>query len=192
MTSEKLYTSEEVAALFGLTENGLYQYRKRFNLGTLKKIQSGRGCPKGNVFYTESDIAFMRERVGKKGKKGKESKYTAGTIIGTWRLLERIRKVEENCFAYLAECVKCGFKKELSSSAVSDIATGKHKNKCKECARLVKEQEAQWIKEMAKLRGRGRCSGRTYENSPERLAEIKEKYKNGVTAAILAEWLGNK
>ena len=187
----KLYTSEEVAALFGLTENGLYQYRKRFNLGTLKKIQSGRGCPKGNVFYTESDIAFMRERVGKKGKKGKESKYTAGIIIGTWRLLERIRKVEENRFAYLAECVKCGFKRELSSSAVSDIATGKHKNKCKECARLVKEQEAQWRKEMGKLRGRSRCSGRTYTNSPERLAEIKEKYKNGVTADILAEWLGN-
>lgn len=147
---------------------------------------------KGNVFYTESDIAFMRERVGKKGKKGKESKYTAGTIIGTYRILERIRKVEENRFAYLAECVKCGFKRELSSSAVSDIATGKHKNKCKECARLVKEQEAQWIKEMTKLHGRSRCSGRTYENSPERLAEIKEKYKNGVTADILAEWLGNK
>lgn len=123
MTSEKLYTSEEVAALFGLTENGLYQYRKRFNLGTLKKIQSGRGCPKGNVFYTESDIAFMRERVGKKGKKGKESKYTAGTIIGTWRLLERIRK-EENRIAYLVECVKCGFKKELSISVVSNIETG--------------------------------------------------------------------
>ena len=61
MTS-KLYTSEEVAALFGLTENGLYQYRKRFNLGILKKIQSGRGCPKGNVFYTESDIAFIRSK----------------------------------------------------------------------------------------------------------------------------------
>jgi hypothetical protein len=188
MTSEKLYTSEEVAALFGLTENGLYQYRKRFNLGILKKIQSGRGCPKGNVFYTESDIAFMRSLKGK----GKESKYTAGTIIGTWRILERIKKAEENRFAYLAECVKCGFKRELSSSAVSDIATGKLKNKCKECARLVKEQEAQWIKEMGKLHGRARCSGRTYENSPERLAEIKEKYKNGVTADILAEWLGGK
>lgn len=191
MTSEKLYTSEEVAALFGLTENGLYQYRKRFNLGILKKIQSGRGCPKGNVFYTESDIAFMRS-LKEKSRKGKESKYTAGTIIGTYRLLERIRKAGENRFAYLVECVKCGFKKELSSSAVSDIATGKHKNKCKECARLVKEQEAQWIKEMGKLHGRRRCSGRTYENSPERLAEIKEKYKNGVTADILAEWLGNK
>ena len=189
----KLYTSEEVAALFGLTENGLYQYRKRFNLGTLKKIQSGRGCPKGNVFYTESDIAFIRSKKEKpKERKGREPKYSIGEIIGTYRLLERIRKAGENRTAYLAECVKCGFKRELSSSAVSDIATGKHKNKCKECARLVKEQEAQWIKEMGKLRGRGRCSGRTYENSPERLAEIKEKYKNGVTAAILAEWLVNK
>ena len=190
MTGEKLYTSEEVAALFGLTENGLYQYRKRFNLGTLKKIQSGRGAPKGNVFYTESDIAFIRSK--KEKPKGREPKYSIGEIIGTWRLLERIIKAGENRTTYLVECVKCGFKKELASSAVSDIATGKHKNKCKKCARLVKEQEAQWIKEMGKLRGRSRCSGRTYENSPERLAEIKEKYKNGVTADILAEWLGNK
>lgn len=188
MTSEKLYTSEEVAALFGLKESGLYQYRKRFNLGTLKKIQSGRGAPRGNVFYTESDIAFIRSK--KETPKGREPKYSIGEIVGTWRLLERITKA--NCTAYFVECVKCGFKRELASSAVSDIATGKHKNKCKECARLVKEQEAQWIKEMGKLRGRSRCSGRTYENSPERLAEIKEKYKNGVTADILAEWLGNK
>lgn len=100
MTSEKLYTSEEVAALFGLTENGLYQYRKRFNLGTLKKIQGGRGCPKGKVFYTESDIAFIRSLKGK----GKESKYTAGTVIGTYRLLERIRKAGENRTAYLISC----------------------------------------------------------------------------------------
>ena len=131
MTSEKLYTSEEVAALFGLTENGLYQYRKRFNLGILKKIQSGRGCPKGNVFYTESDIAFIRSKKEKpKERKGREPKYSIGAIIGTWRLLERSRKAEENRTAYLAECVKCGFKKELASSEVSDIATGKHKNKC--------------------------------------------------------------
>lgn len=190
MISEKLYTSEEVAALFGLTENGLYQYRKRFNLGTLKKIQSGRGAPKGKVFYTESDIAFIRSKKEKpKERKSREPKYSIGEIIGTWRLLERITKA--NCTAYLVECVKCEFKRELASSSVSDIATGKRKNKCKECARLVKEQEAQWIKEMAKLHGRGRCSGRTYENSPERLAEIKEKYKNGVTADILAEWLGH-
>ena len=187
----KLYTSEEVAALFGLTENGLYQYRKRFNLGILKKIQSGRGAPKGKVFYTESDIAFIRSKKEKpKERKGREPKYSIGEIVGTWRLLERIRKAGENRFAYLAECVKCGFKKELASSEVSDIATGRHKNKCKECARLVKEQEAQWRKEMGKLHGRARCSGRTYENSPERLAEIKEKYKNGVTSEILAEWLG--
>ena len=190
MTS-KLYTSEEAAALLGLTENGLYQYRKRFNLGILKKIQSGRGCPKGKIFYSESDIAFIRSKKEKpKEKESRGLKYSIGEIIGTWRLLERITKA--NCTAYFAECVKCGFKRELSSSAVSDIATGKHKNKCKECARLVKEQEAQWIKEMAKLHGWGRCSGRTYENSPERLAEIKEKYKNGVTADILAEWLGSK
>ena len=30
-----------------------------------------------------------------------------------------------------------------------------------------------------------RFSGRRYENTPERLAEIKEKYKNGVTKEML-------
>ena len=183
--TEGIYSVEEAAELLGLTTSGVSLYHRRYkNIGIVKKI---KGCPKGRLYFSESDITFMRERVGKKGK---ESKYTAGEIVGTWRLLERSRKAGGNRIAYLVECVKCGFKKELASSEVSDIATGKHKNKCKECARLVKEQEAQWIKEMGKLHGRSRCSGRTYENSPERLAEIKEKYKNGVTSEILAEWLG--
>lgn len=160
MTSEKLYTSEEVSALFGLKESGVYQYHKRFNLGTLKKIE--------------------RENIGRK--------YSIGEIIGTWRLLER--KAGENRTMYLVECVKCGFKREFASSQFSNIAAGKCKNKCKECARLVKEQEAQWIKEMAKLHGRGRCSGQTYKNSPERIAEIKAKYANGVPAGEIEKWLG--
>ena len=35
-----------------------------------------------------------------------------------------------------------------------------------------------------------RASRKKYENSEERLKEIKEKYKNGVTKEILSEWLG--
>lgn len=35
-----------------------------------------------------------------------------------------------------------------------------------------------------------RYSGKKYDVSLERLAKIKEKYKNGVTKAILTEWLG--
>jgi hypothetical protein len=34
-----------------------------------------------------------------------------------------------------------------------------------------------------------RYSGRKYENTKERLQEIKEKYKNGVTEEILQEFI---
>lgn len=35
-----------------------------------------------------------------------------------------------------------------------------------------------------------RASGKHYENSEEKLEQIKEKYKNGVTKEILSEWIG--
>ena len=35
-----------------------------------------------------------------------------------------------------------------------------------------------------------RLSRQHYENSEERLKQIKEKYKNGVTKEILNEWIG--
>ena len=34
---------------------------------------------------------------------------------------------------------------------------------------------------------KGRYSGQNYENPPERIAEIKEKYKNGITLQMLEE-----
>lgn len=34
-----------------------------------------------------------------------------------------------------------------------------------------------------------RYSGKTYENSPEKLQAIKEKYKNGVTKEILDDFV---
>lgn len=39
------------------------------------------------------------------------------------------------------------------------------------------------------LRKKGRFSGGDYENPPERLAFIKEKYRHGVTDEILSEML---
>lgn len=35
-----------------------------------------------------------------------------------------------------------------------------------------------------------RHSGLVYENSAEKIEALKQKYKNGVTKEILAEWLG--
>lgn len=37
----------------------------------------------------------------------------------------------------------------------------------------------------------GRFSGLDYENSKERLDEIKEKYKNGVTDKMVEDWINS-
>ena len=36
-----------------------------------------------------------------------------------------------------------------------------------------------------------RASGRVYENDEKKMAEIKAKYKNGVTKEIINEWINN-
>lgn len=36
-----------------------------------------------------------------------------------------------------------------------------------------------------------RASGRVYENDEKKMAEIKVKYKNGVTKEIINEWINN-
>ena len=51
-----------------------------------------------------------------------------------------------------------------------------------ELERLKESQEKNHRKEVY-----GRFSGKKYENSPERLAEIREKYKNGITPEIMKE-----
>jgi len=62
--TEDIYSVEEAAELLGLTTSGVSLYHKRYkNIGIVKKI---KGCPKGRLYFSESDIAFMRERVGKK------------------------------------------------------------------------------------------------------------------------------
>ncbi len=112
-------------------------------------------------------------------------KYKAGMVISNWRIIRPYEKKG----TYFVECVECGFQRPMDSARFPHIIRGKQKAKCKECSRREKEKEAEWRKEMH-THGRLRCSGQKYENSPERLAEIKEKYKNGVTAEILSEWLG--
>jgi len=44
----------------------------------------------------------------------------------------------------------------------------------------------------AKTHSNKRFSGRKYKNSPEKLAAIKEKYKNGVSKEFINEMLGIK
>lgn len=46
-----------------------------------------------------------------------------------------------------------------------------------------------YIRVYAKTHSNKRFSGRKYENSPEKLAAIKEKYKNGVSKSIIEEML---
>lgn len=36
---------------------------------------------------------------------------------------------------------------------------------------------------------KGRASGRSYENTPEKIRAIKEKYKNGVPAGEVERWI---
>lgn len=54
---------------------------------------------------------------------------------------------------------------------------------------LTKDQYIYRIRKglIARKNNNGRFSGLNYRNSPERLNEIKEKYRNGVTADILKE-----
>lgn len=54
---------------------------------------------------------------------------------------------------------------------------------------LTKDQYIYRIRKglIARKNNNGRFYGLNYRNSPERLNEIKEKYRNGVTADILKE-----
>lgn len=54
-----------------------------------------------------------------------------------------------------------------------------------------KKVQINYCNKSARLRDYNlRASRKNYENSEERLKEIKEKYKNGVTKEILSEWIG--
>ena len=53
-----------------------------------------------------------------------------------------------------------------------------------------KKLQTNYYNKSARLRDYNlRASRKHYENSEERLKEIKEKYKNGVTQEIIEEWL---
>ena len=54
-----------------------------------------------------------------------------------------------------------------------------------------KKLQTNCLNKSARLRNYNlRASRKHYENSEERLKEIKEKYRNGVTQEIMEEWLG--
>lgn len=54
-----------------------------------------------------------------------------------------------------------------------------------------KKNQTNYCSKSARIRDYNlRASKKHYENSEQRLKEIKEKYKNGVTKEILSEWLG--
>ena len=50
-------------------------------------------------------------------------------------------------------------------------------------------QQYQALYLSAKNHQNKRASGRKYQNTPEKLQRIKDKYKSGVTPEILKEWL---
>lgn len=56
---------------------------------------------------------------------------------------------------------------------------------CEQCFMVAKRiRHRKWYnknKKSKKTRFKGRFSGKVYENSPEKLQSIKEKYKNGIT-----------
>lgn len=54
-----------------------------------------------------------------------------------------------------------------------------------------KKVQASYCNKSARIRDYNlRASRQHHENSEERLKELKEKYKNGVTKEILSEWIG--
>lgn len=111
-------------------------------------------------------------------------KWQAGMIVRNWYLVK-----QADTKKYIVRCTECGFTRVMYKTLFPAIINGKKIIACKECRRLKNKQEAQWKKEMGRV-GRNRASGLFYKNSPERLAEIKAKYANGVTMDILTEWLG--
>ena len=65
---ERLYTLDEAAEMLHLSKVSLQLYRKRYGIGCIKPAHR---IPKGKIHFSESDIAFIRSKLGKKGRKPK-------------------------------------------------------------------------------------------------------------------------
>ena len=58
------------------------------------------------------------------------------------------------------------------------------------CSKEYKKVQSNYCNKSARIRDYNlRASGKHYENSEEKLEQIKEKYKNGVTMDILEEFV---
>lgn len=187
MVSEKLYSVKEVAEILGLTENNIKQYRWRHGIGVIQN---------GKLYFSDSDIAFIRARVGR-GRKPKEPKEKEKTeyekfieaypcrLLNSKELMQVMGNLSQVAIdlleVYAVENVpqKCGSgKKRKLLWRETDIAT------MQEALKVVLTGRG------GKGRSKNRASGGNYKNKPERLAEIKAKYANGVPAGEIEKWLG--
>lgn len=70
------------------------------------------------------------------------------------------------------------------------FAKSNKKKYCEECSHALQRSCITTLSRIYNKSKQRRVSGKKYENSPERLEEIKNKYKNGVTIQILEEFIG--
>lgn len=90
--------------------------------------------------------------------------YIVGEVRGNFKILKLLDKKR-----LLVECPICKIQKEIHAANLYNVCS---------CYDIHKPK--------------GRASGNVYENPPEKLESIKEKYKNGITKEILEEWLNAK
>ena len=62
---------------------------------------------------------------------------------------------------------------------------------CPDCKIIQKRETARkWKRKKYKCNTyHGRFSNTIYENSPEKIAMLKEKYKNGVSEKMISDWI---
>ncbi len=185
---ERLYTAVEVADILKTTRNNVLMYRKRYGIGCIKHVP---GISRGKIHFSESDIDFIRSKLGKKGRKSKPKESTEYEKFIASFPCRLLTAKELSAVMGISETRVTDF---LDIYAVivpqrSRKATGKNKKFLWLETDIPKMQE-DLAAVSRRAGGRKRVSGMTYENSPERLAEIKAKYANGVPAGEIEKWLG--
>jgi len=183
---ERLYTLDEAAELLHLTKVSLQLYRKRYGIGCIKPAPR---IPKGKIHFSESDIAFIRSKLGKKGRKPKAKEPTEyEKFIASFdcRLL-----TAKELAAAMGICVA---RTDLLDMYAVVAPQKKSKSKGKTRKLLWRETDIPEMQKALQCCGKrgffNRASGRKEANSPERIAEIKAKYANGVPAGEIEKWLG--
>lgn len=185
---ERLYTADEVADMLKTTFNNLLMYRRRYGIGCIKHVP---GISRGKIHFFESDIAFIRSKLGKKGRKPKAKEPTEyEKFIASFpcRLLtaKELSAVMGICETRVTDLLDIY---AVIAPNKSRKATGKNKKLLWKETDIPKMQE-DLAAVSRRAGGRKRVSGLTYTNSPERLAELKAKYANGVPKGEIEKWLG--